>query len=109
MTDLTPERRATINAMAARVLDWRKRHGFVTERRNILNKLCLAHSEVSEAVEDARRGRWKHMGEELADILIRVFDIGASLGYDLEKEFDRKMRINEARPHRNAIPEESDE
>ena len=99
----------TINETANQVRLWREETGFVTEHRNILAKLMLVVTECAEAAEDARHERWDHFGEEIADAIIRLFDIGDSLGYDLEHEIYRKQKINMERPRRNGIPEASDE
>ena len=58
----------------------------------------LVVTEVAEAAEDVRHEQWDHFGEELADVCIRVLDICASLGIDLEYEIVAKMLKNEQRP-----------
>lgn len=40
-------------------------------------------------------------GSELADIVIRVFDLAEDMGIDLATEIKRKMRYNESRPYRH--------
>lgn len=75
-------------------------------------KLMLIVSEASEALEDYRNGE---MGldiiaetgkpvsfqSELADILIRVADLCAHLGVDLERAVRLKMDYNATRPYRH--------
>lgn len=39
--------------------------------------------------------------DELADIVIRVFDMAAYKGIDLEKHIQAKMRYNKLRPHKH--------
>jgi NTP pyrophosphatase (non-canonical NTP hydrolase) len=63
--------------------------------------LALIHSEVSEALEDFRKDSRLHFGEELADIVIRVLDCGAGLGYDLDFEVIRKLERNRLRAHKH--------
>jgi NTP pyrophosphatase (non-canonical NTP hydrolase) len=82
----------------------------------IAQSLALIHSEVSEALEDARKGKMvtlrlasqegdkgKPVGfpSELADIIIRVADLAGKLGIDLEKEVAFKMQYNARRPHKH--------
>lgn len=77
----------------------------------VLAKVALVHTELSEAVEHARDGRWvlfvapggKPDGfvVELADIVIRCFHIAGLLGLDLEDAIEQKMRYNESRAHRH--------
>ena len=98
-----------INETAATVVEWRIKQGFVTEQRNVLAKLMLVVTECAEAADDARHGRWMHFGEEIADAIIRLFDLGASLGYDMEHHIALKMKVNEARKYRHGVSEESDE
>lgn len=76
-----------------------------------LCKLCLIHTEVSEAAEVVRC--WgKHVPDgttstrqiglsdlsaELADIVIRVADLAGALGLNLEDTLTRKMAYNRER------------
>jgi len=78
---------------------------------NILEKLALVHSEVSEAVEDFRIGNMdysetetgKPVGfpAELADIVIRVFDLAGYLEIDLESVIRKKHEYNKTRTYRH--------
>lgn len=78
-------------------------------------KLVLIHSEVSEALEEYRtlpagvlRQGETHAGgkpvgfdSELADVVIRVFDLAESLGIDIERAILAKHAYNITRPHRH--------
>jgi len=59
-------------------------------------RLCLIHSEVSEALDAYRDGL--DMSEEIADIVIRVFDFCYRYNIDLETAIKDKMKINYNRP-----------
>jgi NTP pyrophosphatase (non-canonical NTP hydrolase) len=78
---------------------------------NVLAKLALVHSEVSEALEAARERQWletfapngKPEGfvTELADAVIRIFHICAQLGLDIEGALKRKVDFNWTRSFRH--------
>jgi NTP pyrophosphatase (non-canonical NTP hydrolase) len=61
-------------------------------------KLMLVVSEVVEAMEADRKNDMENMGEELADIIIRVADLAGRLGIDLDVEIEKKMAFNRTRP-----------
>jgi len=89
----------SLNETAVEAMFIRIHNGFETTKENMLGKLMLVVSEISEAAEDVRHEQWEHFGEELADTIIRIMDIAATLEIDLEKEIDRKMEINRNRPY----------
>ena len=74
-------------------------------------KLCLIHSEVSEALESYRNGEdmlWitdfgkpEGLLAELADVVIRCADLSEALGLDLGSAMSAKMDYNDTRPHRH--------
>jgi NTP pyrophosphatase (non-canonical NTP hydrolase) len=89
--------------------------GKKTELR-MTSLLCLIHSEVSEALEDLRKGSmeldmmptrdpavYKPVGfpSELADIVIRVLDMAEWLGIDMEKQMDIKNHYNKTRGYKH--------
>lgn len=68
-------------------------------------KLTLIHSEISEAMEGHRKGlqddKLPHrpMAEvELADAVIRIFDLAGAMGYDLGGAIAEKLAFNAQRP-----------
>tara|TARA_Y100000817_G_scaffold307161_1_gene293285 strand:- start:1262 stop:1609 length:348 start_codon:yes stop_codon:yes gene_type:complete len=84
--------------------------------RNIGELLALVHSEVSEALEAYRitgasglnniwlrdkDGKPEGFTIELADTLIRIFDISAAYELDLENALKIKMEFNKSRPYRH--------
>lgn len=67
-------------------------------------KLCLVHSEISEAMEGHRKGLMddklphRSMIEvELADAVIRIFDLAGFLGLDLGGALVEKADFNDRR------------
>jgi len=102
--------------------------GWWEEDRSFGELIALIHSELSEALEDYRRGKhtdevWyegNHEGEkvwsyikddkcqkpcgipsELADVVIRIFDTCGRYGIDLEKAIAEKMAYNATRSHKH--------
>jgi NTP pyrophosphatase (non-canonical NTP hydrolase) len=67
----------------------------------IATKIGLCQSELAEALEAHRKGDDGHVGEELADACIRIFDLAEYLNIDLEMEIMAKMRTNETRPYKH--------
>jgi len=76
--------------------------------------LVNIHGEVSEAWEEVRKadfdptriyasekGKPEGLPVELADVLIRVLDMAAALGIDIEHAVRLKSAFNETRPHRH--------
>lgn len=71
---------------------------------NIPEKLMLVVSEVAEAMEGHRKGlkddKLPHrsmLEVELADVIIRVFDLAGGLGLDLPGALVEKMAFNATR------------
>ena len=92
-----------IKEIAKKVHETAVSHGWWNkgEERTFGELMALLHSEVSEAFEAYREGKDAHIGEELADVAIRLFDTAEGLGYDIEWEIKRKMSINEKRSYRH--------
>jgi NTP pyrophosphatase (non-canonical NTP hydrolase) len=60
--------------------------------------LALIHSEVSEALEAFRGENHEMFKEEIADIVIRCFDLAGGIdGMDLYKEIVHKLDVNRKR------------
>lgn len=72
-----------------------------TKTRNIMEMLCLIHSEISEAAEGHRKSlmddKLPHrpmLEVELADTLIRIFDLAGYQGLDLGGAVVEKLLYN---------------
>ena len=71
---------------------------------NVPEKLCLIHSEVSEAMEGHRKrlmdDKLPHrtmLEVELADTVIRCFDLAGGIGLDLAGAIAAKLEFNARR------------
>lgn len=80
-------------------------------RRSIVESLALITCEVAEAVECVRDrqlettvredGKLEGLPSELADVVIRAFDLAGNLGIDLGDVILRKHEYNKSRPYRH--------
>lgn len=80
----------------------------------VAEKLCLIHSEVSEAMEGHRKGlqddKLPHrsmLEVELADAVIRIADLAGALDLDLGGAIAEKMAFNAVRPDHKKEARES--
>ena len=71
----------------------------------VAEKLCLIHSEISEAMEGHRKGlpddKLPHrqmLEVELADAAIRIFDLAGAMGLDIGGAIAEKLNFNAQRP-----------
>lgn len=88
-------------------------HGFWENPPELGTALALIHGEISEALEEARSGHeptvvyYREDGKpegvpvELADTVIRIFDLCGYYGIDLEAAILEKMRFNWVRPRKH--------
>jgi NTP pyrophosphatase (non-canonical NTP hydrolase) len=86
-----------------------KRHGFwddyliygeKVDNMIICRKLCLIHSEVSDALEELRKTNYNKskFGEELADIIIKTLDLSEEMCIDLPTIMTLKKIKNDLQP-----------
>jgi NTP pyrophosphatase (non-canonical NTP hydrolase) len=94
----------SLNAVTTACHELAKKSGWWNGNPNIGEKLCLVHSEVSEAMEGHRKDLMddhlphRQMIEvELADALIRIHDLAGYLELDLGGAVKEKLEYNQQR------------
>ena len=91
-----------------------KDKGWHDKARSVGEEIALMHSELSEALEEFRKGHladsvYYSAGSEkpegvpvkLADCLIRIFDFCGKHQIDLEEILNIKLKYNETRSYRH--------
>jgi NTP pyrophosphatase (non-canonical NTP hydrolase) len=98
----------TLNELAAEILEINRANGWdVMEPDDwsldykVPAFLALIHSEISEALEVFRVDDLPNFGEEMADVLIRVFDCLSGLGIDIDQAVRQKLEFNKTRGYRH--------
>ena len=105
--DETPDKYyINMNKISLDVAEFVAAKGFYTptsieEELPLLGKMMLVVSELGEAAEAVRHHDEANFAEELADTVIRIYDICGRMGIDLGKAISDKMAVNEGRPYRH--------
>lgn len=104
-----------LNELAKKCQEISNSKGFHTDWDNINTKLLLVVVEIAEATEEIRAGRrevWYSTSKdgrqkpegfpiEIADAVIRLFELSSSLGIDLDAAYAEKMAYNQGREFRH--------
>ena len=104
-----------LNELAQKAHDMAVEKGWYDSDRSFPELIALCHSELSEALEAYRKpvvtgiGSFWHTPDgkpegvpiELADLLIRVFDLCGFYGIDIDRALRLKMEYNTGRPYRH--------
>jgi NTP pyrophosphatase (non-canonical NTP hydrolase) len=82
--------------------------GWWDEERNVAEGIALMHSELSEALEAARKGfpmdnkvPLDNFTVELADCVIRIFDMAGGMELPLVEALLAKHEYNKSRPYKH--------
>ena len=97
------------NEMMEYVHEWSKLKGWWEQERNDGELLMLAVTELAEACEGLRHGNpqddkiegFTAAETELADCIIRLFDMARARGWRVAEALCVKMDYNETREHRH--------
>ncbi len=99
----------TFNAIQLEVYTTACAKGWWKGDRNKAELLALMHSELSEALEALRYGdppddkipEFSGVEAELADVIIRIMDMGQAFNYRIAEAILAKMTMNKTREHKH--------
>lgn len=106
------ENRMRLNEFAQDVHQVAVDHGWWMDSPSFPEVIALCHSELSEALEEYRKGREPRevyyennaphgISYELADVILRILDYCGHEGIDIEKCLEDKNNFNRSRPYRH--------
>ena len=104
MIKLETNEKATLQAIVDKIHGAHRTAGWWDKPRETGTLLCLVHSEISEAMEgDRKKLQDDHLPHrpmievELADAVIRIFDMAGGLGLDVAGALAEKFEYNHVR------------
>jgi hypothetical protein len=104
MYDITDAEVEALRSIQQRLHGQSKDMGWHNKPREFGTLIALCHSELSEALEGARKDLMddhltnrKMVEVELADTIIRILDIGGVYGYDIAGAIAEKHAYNRTR------------
>jgi NTP pyrophosphatase (non-canonical NTP hydrolase) len=111
-----------LNELSQKIFQANKEKGFWDNERNVGEMLMLVTTELAEAMESHRKGKFCQLetfndllkdaefkqafeknikdtfSDEMADSLIRILDMCGGLDIDIKKHVELKLRYNSLRP-----------